>query len=101
MEIAGNYENEVIDAQHCPSVDAGLRLEVQIKPEIRGGSRHRTPADHAPHRLRPAARRRADEYIITSGALKGQRGFFTRDETGAVAGADLAGRLFRRAPAAR
>jgi len=31
-----------------------------------------------------------------SGALKGQRGFFTRDESGTVAGADLAGRLFNR-----
>ena len=37
-----------------------------------------------------------DEYIVTSGALKGQRGFFTRDDSGAVVGADLAGRLFNR-----
>ena len=37
-----------------------------------------------------------DEYIVTSGALKGQRGFFTRDDGGAVVGADLAGRLFTR-----
>jgi hypothetical protein len=42
----------------------------------------------------------ADEYIIISGGLKGQRGFFTRDDTGAVAGVDLAGRLFNRTPAA-
>jgi hypothetical protein len=41
-----------------------------------------------------------DEYIITSGALKGQRGFFTRDERGAVVGVDLAGRLFSRATGA-
>jgi hypothetical protein len=37
-----------------------------------------------------------DEYIITEGGLKGQRGYFTRDETGAVTGIDLAGRLFGR-----
>ena len=30
------------------------------------------------------------------GALKGQRGFFTRDDSGAVVGVDLAGRLFTR-----
>jgi hypothetical protein len=42
----------------------------------------------------------ADEYIIISGGLKGQRGFFTRDDTGAVAGVDLAGRLFNRTPTA-
>jgi len=37
-----------------------------------------------------------DEYTITSGAFKGQRGFFTRDASGAVTGVDLGGRLFRR-----
>ena len=41
-----------------------------------------------------------DEYIITSGGLKGQRGFFTRDKSGAVVGVDLADRLFRRVPPA-
>jgi hypothetical protein len=37
-----------------------------------------------------------DEYIITSGGLKGQRGFFTRDKSGEVTGLDLAGRLYSR-----
>jgi hypothetical protein len=37
-----------------------------------------------------------DEHIITSAAFKGQRGFFTRDESGAAVGVDLAGRLFSR-----
>jgi hypothetical protein len=37
-----------------------------------------------------------DQYIVTSGGLKGQRGFFSRDENGAVVGVDLAGRLFNR-----
>jgi hypothetical protein len=57
------------------------------------------PPDHAPFDfgLLPGD---ADEYIITSGAFKGQRGFFTRDETGAVVGVDLAGRLFKRVPTA-
>ena len=40
----------------------------------------------------------ADEYIVTAGGMKGQRGFFSRDETGKVTGADLAGRLFTRVP---
>jgi hypothetical protein len=39
-----------------------------------------------------------DEYIVTAGGMKGQRGFFSRDETGKVTGADLAGRLFTRVP---
>lgn len=41
-----------------------------------------------------------DEYIITSGGLKGQRGFFTRDQTGQITGADMAGRLFTRVASA-
>jgi len=32
----------------------------------------------------------------TLGALKGQRGFFSRDKSGAVVGVDLGGRLFSR-----
>jgi hypothetical protein len=30
--------------------------------------------------------------------MKGQRGFFTRDQRGAVVGVDIAGRLFSRVP---
>jgi hypothetical protein len=41
-----------------------------------------------------------DEYIITSGGMKGMRGFFTRDESGAVVGIDVGGRMYRRVPAA-
>jgi hypothetical protein len=36
-EIAGNYENEVMTLG-IASVDAGLRLEVRIKPEIRAAA---------------------------------------------------------------
>ena len=57
------------------------------------------PPDHAPFDfgLLPGDK---EEYIITSGAFKGQRGFFTRDENGAITGVDLAGRLFNRIPTA-
>ena len=43
----------------------------------------------------------AGEYIITSGGLKGQRGFFTRDHKDQITAADLAGRKFTRMPAAQ
>jgi hypothetical protein len=39
----------------------------------------------------------ADQYI-TGGAYKGQRGFFTRDQHGAVVVVDRDGRLFNRGP---
>ena len=78
---------------------AGLRLEVRIKPEIRAAADKELPPDHAPFDLGllPGD---TDEYIVTSGGFTGQRGFFTRDESGAVVGVDLAGRLFNRVPAA-
>jgi hypothetical protein len=50
----------------------------------------RSAPDHAPFDfgLLPGD---ADEYIITSGAFTGRRGFFTRDDNGAVTRVDLAG----------
>ncbi|MEV5378940.1 serine hydrolase domain-containing protein [Streptomyces nondiastaticus] len=78
---------------------ARLTLAVGIKPEIREASDAEMPADY------PAATMGflpgdGDEYVITEGGLKGQRGFFTRDDKGTVVGVDLAGRLFGRAPGA-
>src|SRR5258708_7925846 len=97
-EVVGNYENEVMTLP----IDwdgTGLRLEVLIKPEIRAAADTEVPPDHAPcdFGLLPGD---GDEYIITGGAFQGQRGFFTRDETGAVVGVDLAGRLFSRVASA-
>ena len=97
-EIAGNYENDVMTLTIAAD-GTGLRLEVLLKPEIRAAADKEPPPDHAPFDfgLLPGD---ADEYIITGGAFQGQRGFFSRDDTGAVVGVDLAGRLFRRVPAA-
>jgi CubicO group peptidase (beta-lactamase class C family) len=96
QEIAGNYENEVMTLTIAAG-EAGLRLEVLMKPEIRAAADKELPPDHAPFDfgLLPGD---TDEYILTSGAFKGQRGFFTRDDSGAVTGVDLAGRLFNRVP---
>jgi CubicO group peptidase (beta-lactamase class C family) len=76
-----------------------LRLEVRIKPEIRAAADKELPPDIEPSDvgLLPGD---GDEYVITSGALKGQRGFFTRDDSGAVVGIDLAGRFAKRVPTA-
>jgi len=91
-EIAGAYGNDAMTFT-ITTDGTSLSLEVLLKPEIRVASEVEMPADYDPFDfgLLPG-----DEYIVTSGALKGQRGFFTRDESGAVAGADLAGRLFKR-----
>ena len=93
-EIAGTYANEMMTCT-IDAVGARLRLELRIKPEIRAAAEKEPPPDPAPcdFGLLPGDK---DEYIITDGAFKGQRGFFTRDKSGTVVGVDLAGRLFSR-----
>src|SRR6266568_582083 len=93
QEIVGRYENDVMTL----TIDADkqqLRLEVLMKPEARAAYKE-TPPDHEPFvfGLLPGDE---SEYVITTGAFKGQRGVFTRNVDGAVVGVDLAGRLFRR-----
>jgi hypothetical protein len=93
-EIVGTYQNDVMTLT-VDTVDARLRMDGRIKPEIRAVAKN-APPDHEPFDfgLLPGD---ADEYIVTGGGLEGQRGFFTRDASGAVVGVDLAGRLFTRA----
>ena len=91
-EIVGAYENDAMTFT-ITTDGTTLSLEVLLKPEIRAASQVEMPADYDPFDfgLLPG-----NEYIITNGALKGQRGFFTRDDSGTVVGVDLAGRLFTR-----
>ncbi len=97
-EVVGTYENDYMTLT-INTDGRGLRLDVRIKPEIRAAAKTEPPADHAPADigLLPGA---ADEYVVTSGGLGGQGGCFTRNETGAVVGIDMAGRLFKRVPTA-
>lgn len=94
QQVVGTYENDlmtiVIDTD-----GAGLTVECGIKPEIRAAADTELPLDLPPADLGllPGD---ADEYIVTSGGLQGQRGFFSRDEHGAIAGMDMAGRLYTR-----
>ncbi|MFI2207928.1 serine hydrolase domain-containing protein [Streptomyces sp. NPDC020192] len=94
QQVVGRYE---IDAMNLGIATDGIRLTlaVGIKPEIRQASDEEMPPDY------PAADigflpGEGDEYIVTEGGLKGQRGYFSRDANGAVTGVDLAGRLFNR-----
>ncbi|MBL1087236.1 beta-lactamase family protein [Streptomyces actinomycinicus] len=94
-EVAGRYEIDAMDL-HIAAEDGRLTLAVGIKPEIRAASEDEMPPDH------PAAAigflpGDGDEYLVTEGGLKGQRGFFSRAADGRVTGVDLAGRLFSRA----
>ncbi|GAA1299318.1 serine hydrolase domain-containing protein [Saccharothrix xinjiangensis] len=92
-EVAGRYEIDAMDLDIAAD-GSRLTLAVGIKPEIRGASENEMPPDHPPAAIGflPGD---GDEYIITEGGLKGQRGYFTRTG-GAITGVDLAGRLFGR-----
>jgi hypothetical protein len=91
-ELVGSYQLDAMTAT-IASDGTRLRLAVRIKPELRAAADKELPPDIEPSDvgLLPG-----DEYVITSGALTGQRGFFTRDHRGAVVGIDLAGRFARR-----
>jgi CubicO group peptidase (beta-lactamase class C family) len=93
-EVVGRYEIDVMTLVIAKD-ETGLTLAVGIKPEIRAAAATEMPPDYAPAAigLLPGI---TDEYILTEGGMKGQRGFFTRDHTGAIVSVDLAGRLFRR-----
>jgi CubicO group peptidase (beta-lactamase class C family) len=91
-EVAGRYENEVMTFTVGIAGD-GQRMQVRIKPEIRAAADKEPPPDPAPFDVGLLPR---DEYVVTDGEYAGQRGFFTRDATGAVTGVDLAGRLATR-----
>jgi CubicO group peptidase (beta-lactamase class C family) len=94
-EVVGSYGNEVMTLT-IDSDGARMWLEVLMRPEIRRAADKELPPDYPPAGIGflPGDR---DEYVITDGGMKGQLGFFTRDESGTVIGVDLAGRLFTRA----
>lgn len=93
-EIAGAYANEAMTFLITTDGTA-LTLSVRVRPEIRAAAEKDIPPDPAPAAfgLLPGDR---DEYVITDGAYAGQKGYFSRDASGAVIGVDLAGRLFGR-----
>jgi hypothetical protein len=93
-EVVGSYENEVMTLA-IASDGAGMTIGCAIKPEIRAATDTELPPDLPPADL-GLLRGAADAFMVTSGGLRGQRGFFIRDEGGAIVGADLAGRLFNR-----
>jgi CubicO group peptidase (beta-lactamase class C family) len=97
-EVVGHYENGAMDLTIATD-GAVMTLAVDIKPEIRAAADEELPPGYPREEigLLPGG---ADEYVVTSGGLQGQRGFFTRDDSGAVVGVDLAGRLFSQVPAA-
>jgi CubicO group peptidase (beta-lactamase class C family) len=92
QEIIGRYENE-IQIVTIASTGKKMTIAAGIKPEVRASSEKELPADYPPANmgLLPGDK---DEYIVTAGGMKGQRGFFNRDENGTIKGLDIGGRTF-------
>jgi CubicO group peptidase (beta-lactamase class C family) len=92
QEIVGKYENK-IQIVTIASNGKKLTIAAGIKPEVRTASENELPADYPPATmgLLPGDK---DEYVVTAGGMKGQRGFFARDENGAIKGLDIGGRSF-------
>ncbi|MEY9846903.1 serine hydrolase domain-containing protein [Streptacidiphilus sp. MAP5-3] len=93
-ELVGRYDSDAMTVT-VDSDDQGMTLAAAIKPELRAALGGEAPADYPPESmgLLPGD---GDEYIVTGGGLKGQRGCFTRDADGNVTTIDLAGRVFAR-----
>ena len=93
-EVVGSYDIDVMTLTIAAD-ETGLTLAVGIKPDIRAASDTELPPDYPPAAigLLPGD---GDEYILTEGGMNGQRGYFTRDDSGTIVGADLAGRMFTR-----
>jgi CubicO group peptidase (beta-lactamase class C family) len=94
QEVVGTYENDIqvvtvaIHARHM-TISAG------IKPDVRAASERELPADY------PAANMGfisdgQDDFVVTAGGMKGQRGLFARDDDRQVVGLAIGGREFRR-----
>jgi CubicO group peptidase (beta-lactamase class C family) len=93
-EFVGHYENDALDVNIA--IDgAVMTLAADIKPQIRAAADQELPPGYPREEigLLPGD---GDEYIITDGGMKGMRGFFTRDDSGAVVGIDVGGRMHRR-----
>jgi CubicO group peptidase (beta-lactamase class C family) len=93
-EVVGRYATDVLVLE-IAGTGTGLTAAAFIKPEVRAASDDDLPADVPPAGLGllPGP---GDEFVVTDGALQGLRGYFHRDEHGAVVAADLAGRTHTR-----
>ena len=96
QEVVGSYENDAMTLTIATD-RAGLMLEAALKPEVRAALDTDPGPDSAPCDLGllPATGTSTSSPAASS---RGMRGFFTRDESGAVVGVDLAGRLFNWVP---
>ena len=94
-EYTGDFET-IGTKLHITSVGGQLSVKVEVNPETLAKIREMNgdePEDDPPYVLNLLA---DDKYAIAEGPAKGMRGFFTRDDSGAVDGINLGARLATR-----
>lgn len=93
-QLVGRYENDMMELDLATD-GAAITLAIDIKPAVRAAADKELPPGYPREEisLLPGD---GDEFIITDGGLKGARGFFTRDESGAIVGIDVGGRMHTR-----
>lgn len=99
-KYAGTYETIIVLVDVEPT-DGQLVARIKIKPEMRQTliDAGQDPDEPQPDFPLGLLARDDDKYIITDGAGKGMKGYFTRDGDGRVDGVHLGGRLATRVTA--
>jgi CubicO group peptidase (beta-lactamase class C family) len=95
-EYVGEYETIAVRC-NITAQGEGLRLEVEMKPEVREQLGEEDAGEQPPFVL--GLLDKDDEYMVTEGPAKGMRGYFVRGSDGAVEAVHVGGRLARRSPA--
>jgi CubicO group peptidase (beta-lactamase class C family) len=96
-QYAGSYETIAVSME--VAVEEGhLRLTARVKPEIRdkmSAQGEEPPPDPPPFSL-GFLEMGSDRFVVPDGPLKGERGYFIRNESGAVDRIHFGGRLANR-----
>lgn len=94
-EYTGDYES-IGSILHVTLEEGRLLVKAEPSPEALARIRERGGEEPEEQPSSPIAILANDRYVLASGPAKGARGFFTRDDAGAVTGINLGGRLATR-----
>jgi CubicO group peptidase (beta-lactamase class C family) len=95
-EYVGAYDAIALSVTIAPSLP-NLEVRTSMKPEVLA-ELGEVNQDHEPLLL-GLVTDGPDQYVVTEGAMKGMRGYFTRDGSGRVDSVNLGGRRCDRLPA--
>ena len=90
-QYAGRYETIALVCT-VTAADGGLLAKADVKPEVWAQIAEGDPPDEPPMPLGLLSTD-GDAYVVSDGASKGMKGYFSRDDAGDVDGVHLGGRL--------